>query len=185
MDDFNALEKTDVQLDNFFDNLRKICDIEKQKEEKYMAFFNKNKDSHDIKPVTSKINKYNYEKKKIIDRVNDRLLARDIKPKNEYDGDFDTLVEELNNNIYKKTWNRLHPELKINRIYTYIKILKNKYKFTDEHETYLIQQLSDAVRKRLITKKTHIDYDQENGNIISIENLEYCEQDNTFNFTTD
>lgn len=172
-----------TKLTTFLYSLKKIVDIEKEKENKYMIFF-KSLTKNDIpaKKFTHSIVKYNFEKKKIVDRINNRLLSRNIKPKNEYDGDFDTLVEELNNNIYKKPWNRLHPQLKINRIQHYIKFIKNKYNLSEKNELYLNNELSSAIRERLITKKTHIDYDHENCKIISIINLEYCETNNKFTF---
>ena len=190
--EFNLYDKTDnFTLNNILNSYKQLAYVQNQKKFKYMKLFLKNQGLGALpadlptKKLSRSINQYNYQKNIIEQRVQDRLLSRNFKPKLEYDGDFDTMVEELNNNLYKKTWNRLHPELKINRILHYIKFLQNKYNFSSQHHDYLYQQLSNAIRKKLITKKTHITYDSDNGIILSIQCLKFSENDNSFSIIFD
>jgi hypothetical protein len=72
--------------------------------------------------------------------------------------------------LYQKTWTKVSQIHKIIKIKEFVsKLLINK----EEDKEKLIQQLSDLVRKKVLTKKTTVNYDSIKGRIISIPNLKY------------
>ncbi len=125
--------------------------------------------------------KHEYAKKLINTRINNNQKKRKKKNQNQqYDGDVNSIFKEINEKIYKNKWSRLHSELKFNRILHYIKYLKHKYNLNQENTKKLKEQLTLAINKKKINKNDHIDYDEENGKILSIYNLEYDKIQNTF-----
>lgn len=72
--------------------------------------------------------------------------------------------------LYQKTWTKVSQIHKIIKIKEFVnKLLINK----DEDKEKLIQQLSDLIRKKVLTKKNTVNYDSIKGRIISIPNLKY------------
>jgi hypothetical protein len=75
-------------------------------------------------------------------------------------------------NLYNKSWSKLnaiHKIIKIKEFVNNIKIDNN-----DDKEK-LKEELVDLVKTKVLTKKDKINYDEENGKIISIKNLQYKE----------
>ena len=76
----------------------------------------------------------------------------------------------MEENLYNKSWSKLnaiHKIIKIKEFVNNIKIdnINDKEKLKDE--------LVDLVKSKILTKKDKITYDEENGKIISIKNLQY------------
>lgn len=76
----------------------------------------------------------------------------------------------MEENLYNKSWSKLnaiHKIIKIKEFVNNIKIdnIDDKEKLKDE--------LVDLVKSKILTKKDKITYDEENGKIISIKNLQY------------
>ena len=73
-------------------------------------------------------------------------------------------------NLYNKSWSKLnaiHKNIKIKEFVNNIKIDNNNDK------DKLKEELIDLVKAKILTKKDKINYDEENGKIISIKNLQY------------
>jgi hypothetical protein len=74
------------------------------------------------------------------------------------------------NSIYKKSW------IKLNSIHKILKIKEfvNELKIDSESERIKLRdELVQLVKNKVLTKKDKINYDEENGKIISITNLQY------------
>lgn len=80
------------------------------------------------------------------------------------------LVTYSDDYLYQKTWTKVSQIHKIIKIKEFV----NKLLINDENEKdKLIAQLSDLVRKKILTKKNTVNYDSIKGRIISIPNLKY------------
>jgi len=74
------------------------------------------------------------------------------------------------NNLYKKSWSKLNAIHKIIKIKEFV----NNIKFNnDDDREKLKDELVDLVKTRVLTKKDKIIYDEENGKIRSLVNLQY------------
>jgi hypothetical protein len=74
------------------------------------------------------------------------------------------------NNLYKKSWSKLNAIHKIIKLKEFV----NNIKFDNETERdKLKEELVNLVKSRILTKKDKIIYDEENGKIISLVNLQY------------
>ena len=77
------------------------------------------------------------------------------------------IIEE---NLYNKSWSKLNAIHKIIKIKEFV----NNIKIDNENEKEkLKEELVDLVKTKVLTKKDKIIYDEENGKIISIKNLQY------------
>jgi hypothetical protein len=84
----------------------------------------------------------------------------------------ETIVPIKNNeeNLYLKSWSKLNAIHKIIKIKEFV----NNIKFeNDLAKEKLKEELVDLVKNKILTKKDKIIYDEENGKIISIKNLQY------------
>lgn len=89
------------------------------------------------------------------------------------DGSQINLLEDLNLGCYQRPWGKLEHELKINRAMHFVKreILKNKL---DESESKKLRVLLvGAINKRLITKKTNVNYNETTGQLEEIYYLHF------------
>jgi hypothetical protein len=74
------------------------------------------------------------------------------------------------NEIYKKSWNKLNNIHKIIKIKEFV----NNIKFDNENNrNKLKDELVELIKNKTLTKKNKIKYDEENGKIISLTNLQY------------
>ena len=154
------------------ERLKKLVDKEKDKERRVSFQTSLNPDIRKERRLIHV--KHERDIKLINVRINNNQKKKKKKNQNkQYDGDMNLMYKEINNIIYKKQWARLHSELKINRILHYIKDLRDKYKLNHENTMKLKELLIIAIKKRKINKKNQVDYDEENGKILSIYNLEY------------
>lgn len=85
------------------------------------------------------------------------------------------LLEDLDITSYQKSWGKLEHELKVNRVMHFIQKEKEKYNLTHEEDRKLKIMLITAINKRLITKKSDVNYSEETGDLIEIHKLEYDE----------
>jgi len=94
----------------------------------------------------------------------DTLTNKDSEVQNE--------IVEYDINLYKKPWNKLNIIHKILKIKEYI----NNLNINDSIEkNNLIDQLVNLIKKKELTKKKKVLYDEINGKIISITDLKYID----------
>ena len=73
-------------------------------------------------------------------------------------------------NLYKKPWVKLNPVHKILKIKEFV----NNLKINSEKERALFRdELIDLVKLKVLTKKEKVNYDDVNGKIISLSDLQY------------
>ena len=78
--------------------------------------------------------------------------------------------------VYKKPWNKLNSVHKSIKIKEFI----NAMSIDDiEMKKHLRNQLIDMIKKKKLTKKNDVEYDQVNGRILSIPALQY--KNNNYN----
>ena len=72
--------------------------------------------------------------------------------------------------MYKKPWVKLNPVHKILKIKEFV----NNLKITSEKDRILLRdELIDLVKLKILTKKEKVNYDEVNGKIISLSDLQY------------
>jgi hypothetical protein len=72
--------------------------------------------------------------------------------------------------LYKKPWVKLNPVHKILKIKEFV----NNLKITSEKDRILLRdELIDLVKLKILTKKEKVNYDEVNGKIISLSDLQY------------
>jgi len=72
--------------------------------------------------------------------------------------------------LYTKSWSKLniiHKKLKIKEFVNNLQIN------CDTERTQLLDKLNDLIRLKILTKKDAVNYDEINGKIISLSNLQY------------
>jgi 2-polyprenyl-3-methyl-5-hydroxy-6-metoxy-1,4-benzoquinol methylase len=82
----------------------------------------------------------------------------------------ETDVKYSDEYIYKKPWNKLNSIHKIIKVKEFV---NNLHSDDIEMKKNLKIKLVNMIKERKITKKTDINYDMVNGNIISIPILQY------------
>lgn len=108
----------------------------------------------------------NYNSFKIIENINEKDLHYSETLSID-DSENLTYTDEF---VYKKEWNKLHNTHKIIKIKEFV----NKLNFKDESKKKILKrQLVEYVKKKKLTKKCSVNYNSETGNIISIPNLEF------------
>ena len=117
------------------------------------------KNNIDIEWLTGYINKLN-------DVVNTDTETQTAK-KNE-----NIVVDQQNddNNLYKKSWSKLNAIHKIIKLKEFVNNIKIENAVDREN---LKDELINLVKAKILTKKDKIIYDEENGKIISLKNLQY------------
>jgi hypothetical protein len=75
-----------------------------------------------------------------------------------------------NNDLYKKPWNKLNPIHKVLKIKEFINNLTN---ISDNDKDKLKGELIQLVKTKVLYKKEKVNYDENNGKIISLINLQY------------
>ena len=83
----------------------------------------------------------------------------------------ENVIPNKNNdeNLYQKSWSKLNAIHKIIKIKEFV----NNIKIDDESKEKLKEELVNLVKTKILTKKDRIIYDEENGKIINIKNLQY------------
>jgi hypothetical protein len=72
--------------------------------------------------------------------------------------------------LYKKSWVKLNAVHKILKIKEFVNNLKIN---SEKDRTKLREELIDLVKTKVLTKKEKVNYDELNGKIMSISNLQY------------
>ena len=72
--------------------------------------------------------------------------------------------------MYKKPWNKLNPIHKVLKIKEFINNLTN---ISDDEKDKLKEELIQLVKTKVLYKKEKVNYDENNGKIISLINLQY------------
>ena len=127
-------------------------------DQKYFTSLNTtlSKNNSQVSWVTDHLNKLN-------GVVNSDTETQTIK-KNE------NIIPSNDENLYQKSWSKLNAIHKIIKIKEFV----NNIKFdNDQAREKLKEELVDLVKAKILTKKDKIIYDEENGKIISIKNLQY------------
>ena len=75
-----------------------------------------------------------------------------------------------NNELYKKPWNKLNPIHKKLKIKEFINNLTN---INEKDKDKLKEELIQLVETKVLYKKEKVNYDESNGKIISLINLQY------------
>mgnify|MGYP000297712608 CR=1 FL=1 len=169
----------------FFINLqkKKLVLKEKEKEQKILNKLKLQGKKAEIKKFDTPIyiSQHSMKQKKTDKIRHYRAIAAGRKIIKDFEDDnIDELIEETNKQIYKSKWSRLAKSLKFNRLYKYVESLRIEYNLTKENAENLKKDLFDAVKKRIITKSGHVEYDEDNCKILSIGCLEYNENKNLF-----
>lgn len=141
--------------------------IIKKLEIKYYSSLNTTliKNNNEIEWVTTHINKLNK-----------------IESDNEVINKIDNVNLENQNdeNLYKKSWSKLNPIHKIIKLKEFV----NNLNFDIENNREELKELlSNLVKTKILTKKDKIDYDELNGKVLSIKNLQY--KDNKYYYLND
>ncbi len=74
------------------------------------------------------------------------------------------------NDLYKKSWTKLNPIHKILKIKEFVNTLKIN---SEKERTELKEQLVNLIKMKILTKKEKVIYDETNGTIISLTNLQF------------
>jgi hypothetical protein len=72
--------------------------------------------------------------------------------------------------LYKKSWQKLNPIHKILKVKEFINNLKMN---SEKDKIKLKDELVSLIKEKVLTKKENVNYDENNGKIISIPNLQY------------
>lgn len=72
--------------------------------------------------------------------------------------------------LYKKPWPKLNPVHKILKIKEFVNNLKIN---SEKERAQLRDELIDLVKLKILTKKEKVNYDEVNGKIISLSDLQY------------
>lgn len=73
-------------------------------------------------------------------------------------------------NLYKKSWTKLNTVHKILKIKEFVNNLKIN---SEKERAQLRDDLIDLIKLKVLTKKEKVNYDEVNGKIISLSNLQY------------
>ena len=93
--------------------------------------------------------------------------------------EIDILTRSYTEIAMKRPWNKLHVDMKINRLYNYIeKILCDK-KYNDNDKEDLKIYLKQLVLDRVLTKKGYVIYNEDEITIENIPNLEVDKDEET------
>ena len=85
----------------------------------------------------------------------------------------ETIIQESPNDdsgLYKKSWSKLNAIHKIIKLKEFVNNIKID---NDSDREKLKDELVNLVKTKVLTKKEKIIYDEENGKIISLKNLQY------------
>ena len=123
--------------------------------------------------LNTTLSKNNIEITWITDHIN-KLNGSDIK-KNEI---ISLEKPSDDENLYKKSWSKLNAIHKIIKIKDFVNFIK----FDNESDRdKLKEELVNLIKTKILTKKDKINYDEFNGKIISIKNLQYKEGNYFYN----
>ena len=92
------------------------------------------------------------------------------------------IVDKEKQTLYNIPWNKMDKSYKTNKIIEYIDTLKDNYNLNEESLLHLKQLLLRKLNYNHLNKKTVVQYDERNGKIISIRNLEFNNETKLFTF---
>jgi hypothetical protein len=111
---------------------------------------------------------------KHLDKLNDHLDKKEIITETCTEKN---IITESNHNqifndddLYKKSWSKLNSIHKILKIKEFVNNLKIN---SEEERTNLKDELTSLIKSKVLTNKDKIKYDEVNGKIISLVNLQY------------
>ena len=151
------------ELNKSLKSLEKINENEKIKKEKYLKkkekIIREEKISHNLLKMYKK-NRSNFDYKQRL-RKEKKLMN---KRKQEIPEDFYELYKENQKNIYKKEWKKLTYELRLNRLYKYLKNKKIELKWNEGFYEEKLELLKNDLNINRL--RNNIEYDIEKGEII-------------------
>ncbi len=113
---------------------------------------------------------------KLIDKLNsdkEKLSETQTEKKNEVSLPIETENHKQifsDENLYKKSWVKLNPVHKILKIKEFVNNLKIN---SEKERAQFRDELIDLVKLKVLTKKEKVNYDEINGKIISLSDLQY------------
>ena len=110
---------------------------------------------YDNLPQENKLSETNTEKKK------------DLNSSSETENHKQIFADEY---LYKKSWQKLNPIHKILKVKEFINNLKMN---SEKDKIKLKDELVELIKEKVLTKKENVNYDEINGKIISLPNLQY------------
>jgi len=140
--------------------LEQLNQVEEQKKRKYLKIKEKKvveDDNHGyIKMFLRKQAQFEYKNRM-------RLKSLRNVEKKEVSEDFDEKYKEKQNTIFNKEWRKLNNQLKLNRLYRYLKIRQNELEWTQEQ----YEENKEMSRDKLSVDglRKDIEYDVEKGEI--------------------
>jgi len=148
-------------LNRSLKKLEQLNQVEQQKKRKYLKIKQKNKvveeDNHGyIKMFLRKQEQFKYKNKMRLKSL------RNVEQK-EVAEDFDEKYNEKQNTIFNKEWRKLNNQLKLNRLYRYLKIRQNELEWTQEQYEENKEMSRDKLNVDGLRKD--IEYDVETGEI--------------------
>ena len=150
------------QLNKSLKYLEQINQAEQQKKRKYLKIKEEKKteDTYNhgyLKMFLRKKQQFQYKNKMRL-----KSLRNVAEPK-EVPEDFDEQYKKKQDTIFNKEWRKLNNQLKLNRIYRYLKIRQNELEWTPEQ----YEDNKEMVRDQLNLNglRTDIDYNVEDGEI--------------------
>ena len=126
--------------------------------------------------IESNLKKAIYEHIDILDNINitETIINTTEYNQNDKNSDNSLHIEEINTsdeyNLYKKSWSKLNSIHKILKIKEFV---NNLNIISDTEKQVLKDHLVNSIKNKTLTKKGKIIYDDINGKIISIPNLQY------------
>jgi hypothetical protein len=147
------------ELNKSLKNLEKINNQEKIKKRKYLK-----KKEKIIEEKISHSLLFSYKRQKSQFEYRQRLKKKRKKLKLDLPENFNELYEIEQENIYKKEWKKLTYDMRLNRLYFFLKNKKNELKWNENVYKEKIELLKNAL---LINQlRNSIEYNIEQGEII-------------------
>jgi len=95
------------------------------------------------------------------------------------------LLEDIDLSCYQRPWGKLEHELKINRAMQFVQEQISLHGLSKVQSKQLRILLVKAINKRLITKKSDVVYDTEQGKLIQIYNLKFDKETGLYHIDVD
>ena len=91
-------------------------------------------------------------------------------------------VDKEKNNRFCKQWTKLDKGAKLNRLNNFIKDESKKNELNEDETKQLKKLLFHLCDNGSLNKLTDVDYSDESYHIVSIKNLKYDEEENSYSF---
>jgi len=111
--------------------------------------------------------------KKLYDQLPQEKLSETLNEKKEITSSSETENHKqifADEDLYKKSWQKLNSIHKILKVKEFINNLKMD---SEKDKIKLKDELVELIKNKVLTKKENVNYDESNGKIISLPNLQY------------